>query len=203
MAILRFNETEIARTIERLLPVSRAAFATACATRLLPAYAKFSTFTGKGNAEFLTEVLARLWRDLSGDLMPDPEIDVQISTCMKLIPQEEAGTWVLEQAAAEDAVSSLAYALRCRRDGLVDEAVWAAQCCYEALDHYVINHEKIDIGSPGAEEKVLAHPLVQAELARQQRDLDELLHGNITLSGLCERAKHEAWDFFRSSGEFR
>jgi hypothetical protein len=112
---------------------------------------------------------------------------------MKLIPPEEAGKQVPEQAGAEDAAVSLAYALRCRRSGLVEEAVWAARRGYDAFDHYVINQEKIDIAALGAEEMVLAHPLVQTELAQQQRDLDELVDGSITLPELRERAKGEAW----------
>jgi hypothetical protein len=43
------------------------------------------------------------------------------------------------------------------------------------LDHFVINHEGIDTNQPGSEERVLSHPLVQAELSRQRRDLEELL----------------------------
>jgi hypothetical protein len=92
-----------------------------------------------------------------------------------LIPQEDDSPWVMEQASAEDAGAAVAYAMRCRQSGQAQDAAWSARRAYEALDHYVINRENIDTNKPGAEERVLGHPVVQAELARQRRDLDEVL----------------------------
>lgn len=110
--------------------------------------------------------------------MTSHDIDVSIERCMSLIPREDEGPWIEQQAAAEDAGTALAYALRCRKTGESQEAAWAARCCYEALDHFVINRDDIDVNEAGAEAAVVADPLVQAELARQQRDLDALrLHG--------------------------
>jgi len=51
----------------------------------------------------------------------------------------------------------------------------AARRAYEALDHFVIDQEGVGVIEPGGETRVLSNPLVQAELARQQRDLRELL----------------------------
>jgi hypothetical protein len=93
---------------------------------------------------------------------------------MCLIPSEDEGVWIQEQAAAEDAGAAVAYALRCRQNGRSQEAAWSARRSYEALDHYVATQENIDMDIPGAEARVLAHPLVQAELAHQRRDLDDL-----------------------------
>jgi hypothetical protein len=45
---------------------------------------------------------------------------------------------------------------------------------HEALDHYVVAQEGIDTNQDDAEARVLSHPLIQAELLRQQRDLTEL-----------------------------
>jgi len=45
------------------------------------------------------------------------------------------------------------------------------------LDHFVISKTGIDINNPGADEKVLSFSLVQAELLRQRRDLDQLMAG--------------------------
>lgn len=127
--------------------------------------------------------------------MSDRELEEQIKSCMELISREDAEPWVSDQEVADDALAALAYALECRRTGLGKEAAWAARRSYETLDTYVINHENIDTNIPGAEAQVLAHPLVQAELARLQRDLDELLHGAITIDRLRERAKAEASEF--------
>jgi hypothetical protein len=51
----------------------------------------------------------------------------------------------------------------------------SAEQVYNALDQFVINRENIVMWQPGAEERILAHPLIQAELARQRRDIEELL----------------------------
>jgi uncharacterized protein YjaG (DUF416 family) len=195
MAFRGFNEMELAERIEELPRPVRAAFAAACAERMLPAYHRFSARSNRGDPRILEQILTRLWTDLSGEPMSEAETEAQIDACMELIPREDDGPWVAEQAAAEDAVAALAYALRCRRSGLAKEAAWAARCAYEALDDYVINHENVDTNISGAEAKVLAHPLVQAELTRQQRDLEELHRGAITIDRLRERSKAEAVEF--------
>jgi uncharacterized protein YjaG (DUF416 family) len=192
MKNLRFEEAQLLSKIEHLSRHDRTAFAGACAERMLRAYSKFSDRTGWGNPAKLREILTRLWSDLAGDAMSETEADAQIHETVELIPGENDRPLVLEQAAAEDAVSAVAYALRSRQSGLSQEAVWAARRAYEALDHFVINHEHIDTNSAGAEARVLAHPLIQAELLRQQRDLEELLRGTITLQQLRERSKEEA-----------
>jgi uncharacterized protein YjaG (DUF416 family) len=193
MTTIRFDEKQLSQRIEQLAREDRAAFAAACAQRLQVAYSKFSTKTGRGNPGALRGILVRLWNDLSGkNVMSDVEIDAEIEACTELIPREDDGPWVMEQAAADDAASALAYSLRCRRTGQAQEAAWAARRAYEAVDHYVINTEHINTNSPGAEARILSHPLVHAELARQQRDLDELLRRTVTVGSLRERSGMEA-----------
>jgi hypothetical protein len=89
----------------------------------------------------------------------------------------------------------LAYALRCRRNGVVQEAIWAARRACDALDEYIMNHDNIDTNVSGGEECILNHPLMQKELSRQARDLEELHEAKITIGQLCPRATTEAVDF--------
>ncbi len=107
-------------------------------------------------------------------------------------------------AFAEDAASALAYALRCYQSGNSQESAWAARCAYEAVDHYVVHHERVDTNVIGAEERVLSHWLVQAELMRQHRDLQELVIAaqGITVEGLmsCFRARANAESSMLFSG---
>jgi uncharacterized protein YjaG (DUF416 family) len=202
MAILHFDEAELATTLERPPQRLRAAFAAACAERLMPAYVAFSERSGRGDPEALRAILTRLWDDLSGERMGDAEVRSAIEACTELIPEEDDGPWIMEQASAEDAGAAVAYALRCRQSGQAKEAAWAARRAYEALDHYVINRENIDTNKPGAEQRVLQHPLVQAELARQSRDLSEVL-GVVDpdlpkiAARLRDRAATESAVFFR------
>lgn len=175
MVTLNFDEAQLAGKLERVPLQHRVAFAATCAERLMPAYVAFSNRSGRGDPAVLRGILTRLWNDLAGDRMQDTEVQSKIDVCMALIPQEDDGPWVMEHAAAEDAASAVAYALRCRQSGHAQEAAWSARRAYEALDHHVINRGNIDTTKPGAEERVLGHSVVQAELARQRRDLDEVL----------------------------
>ena len=175
MVTLRFDEAQLAGTLERLPQQHRAVFAATCAERLMPAYVAFSNRTGRGDPAALRGILTRLWDDLAGDRMQDSEVQSKLDACVALIPQEDDSTWVMEQASAEDAGAAVAYAMRCRQSGQAQDAAWSARRAYEALDHYVINRESIDMNKPWAEERVLGHPVVQAELVRQRRDLDEVL----------------------------
>lgn len=175
MAHLRFNEQALVKELDRLPSPLRVVFAAASAERLLPAYTRFSRRTGRGDATALTAILERLWQDIQGSRMDAQQVQENVDVSMSLIPQEDSGPWAPDQAWAEDAAAAVTYALRCRQSGQSQEAAWAARRAYEALDHFVISQEGIEATKAGAEEQVLAHPLVQAELLRQRHDLDELL----------------------------
>jgi uncharacterized protein YjaG (DUF416 family) len=199
--LLRYDERELVKALERLPRQSRIAFGTACAERLLPAYERFSERTNRGEPKALASILERLWRALRGAAMSAEEVKESLNLGMALIPQEDEGPWVVEQASAEDAAASVMYALRCWQSGASEEAAWAARRAYEAADHYVINRENIDTNGAGGETRVLSHPIVQAELIRQRRDLDELraagaAAGIELIDRFCARAKVEAKDFF-------
>lgn len=201
MKICRFNEQQLVEELAQIPPLQRAMFAAACAERLLPAYAAFADQTGFGDLPRLRTVLERVWRDLEGDTMGDEELRATLDLCMDSIPEEEDG-WAPEQAAAEDYVEALAYTIRCRRTGDAQEAAWAARCPYEAADHFVIEHEGIDTNQAGAEERVLSHPLVQLELTRQRRDIEDLLTAGDTettsiAARIRNRAKADAETFFK------
>lgn len=195
MSFIRYDEQEIIRKLNQLDPKCRVAFAAACAERQIPSYVVFSKQTGRGNPDVLIDILERVWSDLPDGNMPQDALQRELSRCMALLPQEEEGPWINEQAYAEDAVSAVAYALRARSTGDSQEAAYAARVAYEAVDHHVINRLGIE-----SDDHVLAHPVVQAELARQHRDLDELQRANIDRSELFarlrERASVEAAVFF-------
>lgn len=190
-----YDELNIICKLDRLDPTRKVAFAAACAERQLPGYVAFSKTTGRGDPDALRAILERVWRDVMGERMADEELAVVLDRCTSLIPQEDEGPWVTEQAYAEDAASAVVYALRARKAGESQEAAYAARVAYEALDHHVINRLGIEVDA-----EVLAHPIVQEELARQQRDLDELhtFGGDPAevIARLRDRARAEAAIFF-------
>lgn len=194
MEPLKFNEADLAEQLSKLPTTVRTAFAAACAQRMVHAYSAFA------DPEALNQILTSLWNDLNnGHPMSDSQLDAQIEAAMALIPQDE-DEWIPGQGAAEDAAASLTYALQCRRNGSVQAAVWAARRAYDALDEHITNREDIDINSRDGEERILKHPLMQSELSRQARDLDDLCEGRITIEQLRQRSATEVADFLGATG---
>jgi uncharacterized protein YjaG (DUF416 family) len=210
MRTLRYDEEHLVEQLDRLSPHLRAAFAAACAERLVPAYAGASARAGRGAPTLLTGVLARLWADLASERMTESELRESINTCMTLIPDEEDGAYATEQLLAQDAPSAVAYALSCRQSGASQDAAWAAHCVDEVIHRFVVNRDTPPDGNVRTQthaevqaelEHVLADPLVQTELARQKRDLDELLQAGqgddaARIARVRDRAKAEASSVF-------
>lgn len=140
----------------------------------------------------MAAILERLWLNLEGSRTTAKQELDYIELCMNLIPQENSGPWLPEQVYAEDAAAALAYALRSRKDGQAQHAAWAGRRAYEALDHFLIDQEGIYPNQAGAEKRALSHPLVQAELSRQQRDLVELAANQQNLTRVVDRIRERA-----------
>lgn len=212
---MHYDERELVARLEQLPPLLRAAFAAACAQRLLPAYVRFSERTGRGAPGELTAVLERLWRDLEGKPMGADGLQRALDHAAGLIPDENEGEWAEGQAQADDAAAAVAYAVRCRQTGEAQDAGWAGRRAYEALDHLLRYSEDIGLGPGGPTARLppnlgalaevewaLVQPLIQAELARQRRDLDDLLAVHIAgeakdvIPRIRDRAKDEAETMF-------
>jgi Protein of unknown function (DUF416) len=106
--------------------------------------------------------------------MDGRQLQENVDEVMKLIPEDDSRPWVPEAPLADNAAAAVAYAITCRQSGESQDAAWAARRAYEAVDQLIIANGDVDLNAAGAEEKVLSHPLIQAELARQRRDLDQL-----------------------------
>ena len=200
-AVLRFSRTQLTRKLDRLpLPLC-VIFAAACAERLLPGYIIFSDLTGQGDPDAIKRALARLWEDVGGSPMTEDEVRANISTCMDLIPPDDDVSLGAESDYAENASAAVVYALTCLQKGDSQQAAWSADQAYEALGHFVINRDNVNLNALGALSRIVANPLIQAELARQYRDLDELLgavDGDVrqTAAKFRQRAQAEAKIFF-------
>ena len=197
MTLLRYDEPGLVRALEQLDVPRRSAFAAACAQRLLPAYGSRFRGTHFGDPDALSELLGQLWSDLEGDRLRPEDLDELIARCMTLIPTDASNDG---EAAAQDAVTAVAYALRCRKSGSAAEAGWAARSGYDALDTFIIEREKIEHIDRNVESRILSHPLVQAELSRQLRDLRDLATEGAELSDLVgalrRRSENEAETMF-------
>jgi uncharacterized protein YjaG (DUF416 family) len=198
MGLLRFDEVALRDRLGWIPAVLRATFAASSAQRLLPAYLVFAQKMEPAGGRLLVSLLDQLWWELEeGKAAAVSQMQRKIAIATGLIPGKDAEGTAPGQAYAEDAAAAVTYALRCQRNGEAQEAAWAARRVYEALDHFVIAQEKIDVNHPGAEKQILAHPLIQVELLRQRRDIDALMNAkdqNFTavIKQLRERAKVDA-----------
>ncbi|WP_437833015.1 DUF416 family protein [Sorangium sp. So ce1153] len=197
-----FDEARLIVDLERLPAPFRIAFAAACAQRQLPAYQLFEVQAGRVVLNALESALQEVWAE--PDLPGNPtDLERKIEVALSLIPHEDGvrGPWTQEATNAQNAGTAVIYALRTKLAGEAQEAAWAARVAYEALDNFVINKERIDTNKPGEELRVLSHPLVQAELDRQWRDVRELLaakehESSETIHRLRDRARTESTTFF-------
>ncbi len=149
----------------------RVAFAAACAQRLANVY---QTFLGQDDrADKCNDAIEYAWAHILTD--SDEAITEQLITgVMALIPDQDAPGWTPLTAYAEDALSSLAYCLQCLKTSDPQFAVWAARRVYEALDFFVTTRDHISPDNTADERRILGDSFVQAELARQTRDLSDL-----------------------------
>ena len=69
---------------------------------------------------------------------------------MGLLPAE-SDDWVIGNALADDALSSLAYAIRCSLTPEPQEAAWAARRAYEAADQAAMRVLGVQPGLPNTE----------------------------------------------------
>jgi hypothetical protein len=178
--MLTFDETALRGHLARMSSPARLAFAVMCAQRLAPLAAEIVHRAG-GPSQEVQRALEHAWSAVLAP--PDRGATEQLlETIMRLIPDEDAPGWTPSRPYLEDALSALAYCLRCLLSGEAQEAVWAAQKGYDALDYYLHDREHGGEGAVGidpvVEARVLADPLMQTELARQQRDVNDLLQAD-------------------------
>jgi hypothetical protein len=173
--LIKFDEPKLTKALDLLPKLLRTAFAALCAQRLLPAYLAYAERIEPESRADVASFLNRLWSNLEGDKTSLQELQQNLDASIALLRDEEQGEWSRQRSYAEDAVSAVVYALGTRLNGESQEAAWAARHVYEALDQFVIHEEGIDISKPGAEERIISHPIIQGEFARQRQDLDDLV----------------------------
>lgn len=165
-----FDETALARELGTLPTRARIAFAAAAATRQLGSYERLAREWGAENAQRPREIAVQLWTDLHAAAVDRAAWSARLDEIMGLLP-EERDDWVIGHALADDALSSLAYAIRCVLTLESQEAAWAARRAYEAADQAAIRDVGVQAGLPHTEVAIRSHGFVQRELARQRNDL--------------------------------
>jgi uncharacterized protein YjaG (DUF416 family) len=203
MSVLRHDERDLWKQLERMPNRLRVAFAAACAQRQVPNYIRFTKAAGQGSPDVLIGALGCLWDDLLGGKVTENELRRQLDACMSMLPDKDDYYDRLAYY-AEDAVSAAVYAIGARLGSDVQQVIWAGRRAYEAL-HEFVSAEKPDSEAidQKEEERILSHSLVQAELRRQQVDLGQLqkieaglIHEEEGIVDVRRRAQADAGAFF-------
>jgi hypothetical protein len=115
-----------------------------------------------------------------------------IDNLISIIPNEDEGFKETFYFILEDAIAATAYTLRGIVTGEVQECVWAARRVYESLDRF----ETIRLGVRGydslSESLILNSDIIQIELSRQERDINELLSPDRDIEKLVLNSKGRA-----------
>jgi hypothetical protein len=157
---------------------ARLACATAAATRLMPACERYALVAATGREGRAREIVAELWQCILTDdpaQQPWPEV---LDEVMSMIPGKEVEGGLLTQM-AEDALASLAYAIRCLLVDHTGQAEAAVGREYDAVDQAAIKLTGVVPNTPKKEALLLAHPIIQRALGRQQKDLLLLRQGDV------------------------
>lgn len=178
---MRYDEDSLVARLAALHGCGPAAFAAACAERLTHIYHRAHALTGRGDPAGLDAALSALWMDLES--RADVDLAGHLATAESLVPDDEEDDRVDEYTFAAHAAAAVAYAIRSRLSSHPREAAWAARQVYEALDFRIVTRDDIDLNAPGAEDRIAEDPLIQAELARQARDLETLAASGPDLGG--------------------
>lgn len=168
-----FDENALVGELGALSSQAQIAFAAAAATRQLSNYERLARESDSGSEQRPREIAAQLWTDLQTAEIDRAVWSARLDEVMSLLP-EESDDWVIGHALADDALSSLAYAIRCLLTPEPQEAAWAARRAYEAADQAAIRALGVQPGLSNTEAVIKSHGFVQRELARQRNDLSLL-----------------------------
>jgi uncharacterized protein YjaG (DUF416 family) len=159
-----------------LSATGRAAFAAACAQRLLPLYVEYVRRTGDGDAAAVSGHLDLLWTALAQrtDVTTAEDPDPWADEVERFVPDPDVPTTDDEyRGYAENAVAAVVYALRSRNRADPAYALWAAQMPVQAIEARLL--ELADGDAYQVDAAVARHPAVVEERRCQRRDLGELL----------------------------
>jgi uncharacterized protein YjaG (DUF416 family) len=171
--MLRYDEIKNIQQLGQLETRARALFALMAATRILPWYQRFEEKMGLGKPDQLTAVAQRLWLALEAPVSK-AELKVLLEESTALIP-EEVEPWDDQiYPYAEDAAAAVVYSASALFTSDVQDAAWAGRRAYEAIDYFIRSRLTGHPGTAIDENVLLSSPLIQAELARQRRDLRDV-----------------------------
>lgn len=165
---------------DRLIALSarqRLAFAVLCYFAVEPHYRAFVDETGWGDAELMHGWGVQLWDVAVGTTLLDgPALQAMQAQGLTLVPDHDEFDSPLTSAALDAAVV-LMCAMAAAESGSSTEAAHAGSQAIAIADLLAQESENMHPQDPQLEEKIWRHPLMQAELSRQDNVLNMLESG--------------------------
>ncbi len=151
----------------------RFAFAISVCERLYPNYIYFSRHHNWGNPNVFRMCLDAAWEVLSGKEKPI-QMEEWLTECEENIPDTEDFDSIFVSSAL-DASTSIVALLRDTDSIATDVVVEIASFARDTVDMYVQELESMEFYGAELEEKILKHPLMQAELKSQRETIESIL----------------------------
>jgi uncharacterized protein YjaG (DUF416 family) len=157
--------------LSAMIPERCIAFAASCCERLMQNYLKFARDARWGNPEELAKSLSLLWELAATDgKVADSRIREAIAICDSSAPHTEQFNSLLTSAAL-DAANSIAEALEFAMDKNVEHLVTVSSLSRDTIDLFIQRRDGLKYSDEEFESKIARDPLMVAELAKQQRDV--------------------------------
>ncbi len=192
--LLTYDEDATVNRLWQLSSISRVIYAGSCTERLLATYEAYVGECRNSLAMSIRGILERIWQDIANREMA-VDLGGYLDTCLSSVPRDDGEEQDLERRLAVHVRAAAACSLLAKRTGDPREAMQVGRRACQAAGDYVVATRSTHPGRHRAETRVLSHPLVQAELARQQRDVLEL-HAGVKSGEL-----HPRIDTFRSRAQ--
>ncbi len=184
-----------ARALAKMQPHQQLAFGASCCERMLPNYEMFVREVNWGDVGPLRRALDTVWNACERTYPREAQLRDLLAQCEQCAPDSEDFT-SLYTSLAQDAVFAICALIDFLLDRNVDRIVSVGRFSTDSIDLFVQEREEMDPQDPLREQKLLKHPLMQQELARQQRDLAEAINislgDRVALVSLRARARRES-----------
>ena len=152
------------------------AFAVSCCERSTPNYNAFARETHWGDPRVVAEALELIWRLVTTGSPADFRSDVRsLQEALRAItPDTEQNFKSLFTSAALDAVNSVAETLDYVQDQGIDHLVWVSSFARDTIDLFIQYGNMPGCSGKNVEDQIAYHPLMIAELQKQQADIRTL-----------------------------
>ena len=154
------------------------AFGAAASTRMFPFYSDFSEQNHWGDSSALRSALDFAWQCAEGREVTRDEIErhgALADMVARIEPRHGYGwEFTCSHYAALSVASCIDFALSHQPKDSVAAAEWVFNAAYQAAGYSLFKSIGRMKSTPTSRQQTLEHPLVQTELIRQRRDLDQL-----------------------------